>query len=161
MSYRFQGQHSNEDVVLFSRQHPLILLRPFLASATIFLVPMLAFVVITSNAILSYLFILCLIAGLFMGWAAWHAWYNSILLLTTERVVFLSQRSMVNREFVECNLQAVLQVSHEVKGLFSTMFGFGTIAIRTPGTGEPFSIPNMPDPYGLQQEILRVAAGEA
>ncbi|MEI6478428.1 MAG: hypothetical protein WCO52_05585 [bacterium] len=160
MSYRFQGQHNSEEVVLFSHQHPLVLLRPFMVAGSLLLLPLAAFVFITSNSFLSALFLLCLVLAVVRGVLAWHAWNNSLVLLTNERVIFLSQKGPFNRELVECSLQAVLQVSHEVKGLFNTLFGFGDITIRTPGTGEPFLIRSVPDPYTLQQEILRVATGE-
>ncbi len=57
-------------------------------------------------------------------------------------------------------MQNIQQVSHKIEGLGGTLFGFGNILVYTGGGTTPFMIPNVPDPYDVQQEILRTAAGE-
>lgn len=160
MSYQFQGQRSNEEVVLFTKQHPFVLLHPFLVVIGIWLLPMLFYVVSSNNSLLSIVLFFSLVIGFAYGALAYFRWKNSVLLLTTERIVFLMQRGIVHREFTECSLVNVQQVAHEVKGFFSTIFGYGDISIYTGGAQQPLRIPHMPDPYEIQQEFQRAGAGE-
>ena len=160
MSYLFHGQRTNEEVILFTKQHPLVLLHSFLIVALIWLVPLVVYLFTNSSLVLSWVYIVAILAGAVKGILAWYAWNNSVLLLTNERVVVLQQKSVLHREFSECNLLTIQQVSHEVKGLFGTMFGYGNLSISTGGSQTPFLIPNIPDPYEIQQEIQRSAVGE-
>jgi hypothetical protein len=160
MSYLFQGQRSNEEVILFTKQHPLVLVHPFLIAAGFWLIPFVLNVFLVLNGPLAFVVPVCLLLGAAKGYLAWNSWYNSVFLLTNERIVLLQQKSLVHREFAECGLHTIQQVSHEVRGLLHTLFGFGAIAVYTGGSQAPFTIPNVPDPYEVQQEILRVASGE-
>jgi len=156
MPQQFNGQRSNESVILTTRLHPCVLLKPFLQTAFIFLIPALLYVFLDTGPILSWTIAVCLILGLLRAFLAWHAWWNSLVILTDQRVLFLEQRSIVNREFSECSLVSISQVSHQIKGVFNTLFGFGSIEITTGGSPRPFTLPNMPSPYELQNEIQQV-----
>lgn len=158
MSYLFHGQRSNEDVVLVAKQHPMIILDAMLGSALILLIPFLAYVYLPVGAALGVITFGSLFIGLGHGFLAWYAWHNSVMMLTTERVVMLHQKGLLNQEFSECGLSNIQQVSHEIKGLYRTIFGFGTIIIYTGGAQTPLDIPNVPNPYEIQQEILRAAS---
>ncbi len=160
MSYLFHGQRTNEGVVLIAKQHPLVLLHPFLVSTLIWLIPLLVYVVSSSNSLLSIVVVVSFLLGLVHGGLAWYSWNNSILLLTNERIVQLQQKGILHREFSEIGLSSIQQVSHEVKGLIHTLFSFGSIVIYAGGSQTPFTVPSVPDPYDIQQEILRCAAGE-
>lgn len=154
MSYLFQGQRASEEVVLFTKQHPFILFRPFLISAGILLIPLVFYIFSNNNQILAILFVVCLVAAGAKGFLAWNGWKNSVLMLTNERVVFLHQKGLINREFVECNVPNIHQISHEVTGFLKTMFNYGNIHIFISGSSNPVIIPNIPSPYDIQQEIL-------
>ena len=160
MSYRFQGQRLNEEVILFTRQHPFVLLRPFLIAAVILLLPLLVYAFSALNSAVGIIILACIALAAAKGYLAWFSWNNSILLVTNERVVQLEQKGVMNREFSESSLQAIQQVSHEVKGLLCTLFGYGTVTVYTGNSLAPFAIKNIPDPYDIQQEIQRAASGE-
>ena len=78
------------------------------------------------------------------------------MLLTTERIILLEQHGLLHKEFAECNLESVQQVTHEIKGLLPTLLKYGTFSIYTAGSQHTFVIKNLPDPYAVQQEVLRV-----
>lgn len=160
MPYLFHGQRSDEEVILLSRQHPFVLFHPFLISSVILLIPFVANIFLVFGSLLSWILIVTIVAALAHAILAWYSWYNSIFLLTNQRVVVLEQRHVMHREFTECGLKSIQQVSHEVRGLYHTLWGYGNITIYTGGSPEPFRIPNIPNPYDIQQEILRVATGE-
>ena len=160
MPYRFHGQRANEEVVLFTRQHPFVLLHPFLISALLLLFPFFIYLFTDANSVLFYAFVAGVAAAALHGWLAWYSWSNTVLMVTNERIVLLRQRSMFHREFSECDLANIQQLSHEVKGIIHTMLGYGDIAVYTGGAQMAFLIPKVPDPYEIQQEILRIRAGE-
>lgn len=155
MPYRFHGQRASEEIVLISKQHPFVLFKPFLQTVMILLLPWLAYVFMPFGTLLASILSLSVFIGGLHAFLAWYCWSNSLLLLTNERVVFLWQKSVLNREFSECALTAIQQVSHEIKGLFHTLFGYGSITIYTGGAQVPLRLPNLPDPYDIQQEILQ------
>jgi hypothetical protein len=160
MPYQFRGQHRNEEVVLLCRKHPFVMLRHFLVSVLLLLVPFVVNIFVDVGLVLSLSVVICFVASALYGVLTWYSWYNSVLLLTTERVVVLEQHSIVNREFMECGLTSIMQVSHEVKGLLETMWGFGSISVFTGGAQKPLVIADMPEPYEIQQEIQRAMVGE-
>ena len=161
MPYQFHGQRPNELVVLLCKQHPAVLIFPFFQVSLIWLIPWVFYVFLDIGPVLSWVIAVCSLAGLARTLRAWHSWSNSVCVLTDERVIVLAQHGMFSREFSECGLNSIQQVSHKIKGMFHTVFGFGDIAIFTGGAHEAFIVPNMPDPYEMQQEIQRLAAGEA
>lgn len=160
MSYQFHGQRTNEEVLLLSKKHPFVLFHPFLISTLVLLIPVAMASLISVGIILSVTVVVCIVFALIHATLAWFAWRNTTFLLTTERVVFLEQRGLVHREFVESMLANIQQVAHEVKGVRQTLFRYGNIALYTSGSQQPIIIRDMPDPYELQQEILRARAGE-
>lgn len=160
MPFQFRGQRRNEEVLLVCRQHPFVLLHPLLVSALLILIPFGVNIFFATGWVLSVSVALCFTLGAAHGLLSWYAWQNSLLLLTTERVVYLEQKGLLHREFIECGLENIQQVSHEVKGLLHTMLGYGSISIQSGGSQQPLVMRNLPDPYELQQEIQRAAAGE-
>lgn len=104
--------------------------------------------------------VVCWAIGATHALLAWFSWQNSLLVLTNERVVQLEQRGLLHREFMECGLESIQQVSHEVRGLLGTLWGYGSIVVHTGASQKPFDIPDMPDPYEIQQEIQRALVGE-
>ncbi len=160
MSYQFHGQRPHEEVLLIVRRHPFVLLKPFIISALFVLLPFAILIFFPVGYVLSISVIMCLILAIVVSFTAWHQWRSTLLLLTNERVVFLEQKSILKREFVECGLGTIQQVSHTVQGLLGTTMGYGTITIATGGISGIIKIPDIPDPYEIQQEIQRAASGD-
>lgn len=160
MPYNFQGQHRGEEVVLVSHQHPFMLAHAALVVAGIVLVPFLANVFLYVSTPLIIITATSWLTAVIAAYLYWYTWQNSLLLVTTERVMFLKQKGLFGREFTECALYSVQQVSHTINGIIPTVLGFGTLVINTAGAQAPFLIPGIPDPYDIQQEIMRVAQEE-
>ncbi|MBU6389082.1 hypothetical protein KGQ71_01055 [Patescibacteria group bacterium] len=159
-AYLFRGQLSNEEVVLLTRQHPFILLPAMLLSIAILLIPLLLYVFLPFDSIIAYAIVICLIVAIMNGYRAWHRWNNSLLMLTNRRIVIARQKGMLNHEVSDSNLEHIHRVTHEVKGLLPTLFNYGPIRILTDDLQTALIMPAIPNPYDIQQEILRVTAGE-
>jgi uncharacterized membrane protein YdbT with pleckstrin-like domain len=124
-----------------------------------FLVPFAAWIFLTVGSIFAFLIIGGILLGSLMLYMAWYSWNNTMLLVTNERLVFLEQKGLFQRELVECDLDSIQQVSHHVHGILHTVMGYGNISIYTGGSQQPILIQHMPDPYGLQQGILAAKSG--
>ncbi|MEI8003812.1 MAG: PH domain-containing protein [Methanothrix sp.] len=159
MSYQFHGQRSSEEVVLIAHYHPLVLLHRVLLAMLVIVFPIFLSGVISRGGFFALVMVACLIVGGLLLWEEYFRWSRTVFLLTTERIVFLEQEGLFHRELVECDLDSIQQVSHKVKGVLHTLAGFGAIHIQTGGSQQPIVIHHMPDPYEIQQEILRVKAG--
>jgi hypothetical protein len=109
--------------------------------------------------VFSFLIISGLILGILLLYIAWYSWNRTLLLVTNQRLVFLEQRGLFQRELVECGLESIQQVSHHVHGILHTVMGYGNIAVYTGGSQQPITIFHMPDPYGIQQAILAAKSG--
>jgi uncharacterized membrane protein YdbT with pleckstrin-like domain len=157
MSYLFRGQRSNEEVILVVRHHPLILLRPILISVCVALVPFGAYIFLVVGSLLGGIAFLCWLYAFWHAGVAIYGWYNSILLLTNERVIVVRQRGILKREITECALDSIQQISHKVEGVLRTLFGYGHMEISL-GSQNSITVHNFPSPYDIQQEILRAAA---
>lgn len=160
MPLLFRGQHRDEEVLLVSRQHPCILLKRLLLAALVLLVPFAVNVFVPVGLFLAVSIVLSLLLGLFILVATSYAWWNTTFLLTSERIVLLEQRGPFNRQFGEVHLQSITQVSHEIRGILETLCGYGSISISTGSSQGSFLIPNLADPYEIQQEIQAAVAGE-
>jgi hypothetical protein len=160
MPYQFQGQRSNEEVLVICRQHPFSLLKRLIFAGLVLLFPLLVDVFIPVGGVLAGSIVICLVLGLGLLWHAWSLWWNTTFLLTTERIVLLEQFGMFNREFAEVPLGSIVQVSHDVKGILPTLLGFGSIRVAAGAARDALVLPNLPEPYGIQQEIQAAMAGE-
>ncbi len=160
MSFLFQGQRSNEEVLLVTHKHPFVLLHHIIVGALLLLIPVLAWRIALVGPLLLYTLIICLPIALFYLYVGWYGWNRTLLLITNERVVFLEQRGLFQREMIECNMGNIQQVQHHVDGIMHTLFGYGNLIMSSGGSAEPIKIKDMPDPYQIQQEIQRATVGE-
>ena len=161
MSYQFEGQLRDEEVILVCKQHPIALLKPWLICDLIILLPFATYNLIGLSPLLTYLIPICLLAAFTKGYASWNSWNNSVLLLTNRRVLFVMQKSVTNRQILGSGLEHVHRVTNEVKGLLPTLFNYGSIAVSTDDPATALVMPAIADPFGVQQEILRMVFGEA
>lgn len=158
--YQFHGQLPDEDVVLFTRQHPFVLFHAALWTALVAAVPVLVWVVASTGPIVALSVPIGAGIALCIALLAWYRWRNTVFMLTTQRVIFLEQRGLFTREMAECPLDSVQQVSHRVKGILATVAGFGTLSVATSGSVQAMDVGGLPDPYEIQEEITAAKRGE-
>ena len=160
MSFQFEGQLRDEEVILVAKRHPIALLKPWLICDAIILLPFAVYNVIGLSPILTWLIPICLIAAGVKGYAAWNAWNGSVLLLTTRRVLIVIQKSVTSRQMLGSGLEHVHRVTNEVNGILPTLFNYGNIAVSTDDPQNALVMSAMADPFTIQQEILRTVFGE-
>lgn len=84
-------------------------------------------------------------------------YYLDIWLVTTDRIIDIRQEGLFGRTVAELDLYRVQDVTSECKGIFSTMFNYGSVFIQTAGEKQRFTFLNIPDPHHIREEIIRLA----
>jgi hypothetical protein len=72
-------------------------------------------------------------SGVFVAARSQRSRAGTMTVVTDQRVVDIVQRGFSDRAITEVNHEDVVEVSYRVKGLFPTIFRFGTVIIRTAG----------------------------
>ena len=83
-------------------------------------------------------------------------WFYDVYIITNLRIVTVNQKSLFSREFVETDLDKIQDVTYSIKGLFATVFKYGTVTIRT-STGLNLELTDLSDPDEIQEMIKNLA----
>lgn len=100
----------------------------------------------------------------FLGSVMWLAttWTNyvlDILIVTSQRVIYVEQRTLFFRDIVTLHLEKEQNVSIEVRGVLATLFDFGTLRVETAGAMTELSLfENLPHPQRIKDQILTQSA---
>jgi hypothetical protein len=152
----FNGQRPSESVRLIAHQHPIVLLPHLLIAGGFLLISIAGFAFLNTGILLSILIAAGPLLALVKIYLAVNCWKNTLVLVTTERVGFFHQKSLFKREFFECPLTTIAQVSHTVAGVGATLFGYGTVIVNTGDAESSVKIKDVPSPFDIQQEIQSV-----
>lgn len=158
-SYQFHGQLPDEEVVLFTRQHPFVLIHTAAVSAVIAALPVLVWLLAGTGLLVTVTVLVGFTVSLLLIVLGWYKWHNTVFMLTTHRVLFLEQKGLFTREMAECPLVSVQQVSHTVRGIIPTLAGYGSLAVATSGSVQALEVRGLPDPYEIQEEITAAQRG--
>lgn len=96
---------------------------------------------------------------LFIGLQGFHSWLEYQLdywVVTNKRIANIDQRGAFSRVVSEVHIDRVQDVTVEVHGLLATFFHFGDIRIQTAAETPRFHFDDVPNPYGIGREIMRL-----
>ena len=152
----FADQYEDENVLLVFRRHPVVMRKGLIFSSIALLLG------VIPTAIKPELgfgwFIGGIIAGLMLAvivfFPFWLSWYFSLYIMTDQRFIQISQKSMFNKSVVDIILSQVQMVNYEIAGLQETLLGFGTIMIQT-YVGE-LVIKDVHHPSKIQKAMLKI-----
>jgi hypothetical protein len=159
----FPGQQADERIHLVTRQHWMV----FAAKFAVWLM-FVAILLFTDWAVGRYLpvvksdygsllklaesvYFMLLILGLLI---IWIMYYLNILVVTNERIVDITQTSLLSHTVSELHLSRIEDVTAEVKGLLPTFLNYGNLYVQTAGETERFVFDRVPDPARLNKLIL-------
>lgn len=100
---------------------------------------------------------------LFIGLNYFRNWVDYMLdvcVVTTKRIARLDQRGMFTRIVSELELPRIQDVTVEVKGLFPSLFRYGTIRIQTAAEMPEFFFVGIPKPYDVLRTIMSLQEEE-
>lgn len=84
--------------------------------------------------------------------------YLDELIITNDRLLDMEQNGLLARTIAEADLYLIQDITSEMKGLFSSIFRYGRVAIQTAGSIPKFIVIDVPDPHGLRQLLLDLAS---
>lgn len=91
--------------------------------------------------------------------AAWWAgravylWTMNVFIVTTKRIIDIDQRGLFQRTVAEAPYDKIQDVRYTVKGLWATVFSFGTIIVQTANSSSNLELNGVKHPVELQTLI--------
>lgn len=146
----FKDQEEGEEVVLFLRQHVIVMV-PWVAMVLLALSIPSAFKLFPPFAGLpgGYQFVIVIMWYLFVfgyALARFMGWFFNIYILTDERIVDIDFINILYRKVSTAKIEDVQDVNVESSGAFQTFFDFGSIRIQTAAEVPEFEFVNIPKP---------------
>jgi hypothetical protein len=160
----FPGQQDDERICLVIRRHWSIFARHFL-TWLVFVAVLLA----SHYAISQYLpglllepqvqivnlaetvYLMFLILSLLIMWTIY---YLNVQIITSERVVDITQKSLLIHTISELSLNRIQDVTAEVHGFLETFLDYGNVYLQTAGETERFVFNNVGNPTKVAKTIL-------
>jgi membrane protein YdbS with pleckstrin-like domain len=146
----FETQDEEETVILFLRQHPIVMIKSAIIAVFLLTIPSI-FVFFppylslpgTYQIIVTlgwYLFVLGYALAKFMGW-----FYN-IYIVTDERVVDVDFVNVLFRKVSIAKIEEIQDVNITASGALETFFGYGSVFIQTAAEVPEFDFLAVPKP---------------
>lgn len=154
--YAFQGQRVGEEVIVLVNQHTWVLL-PVAVTWLILLAAIGASLWFAGASMISSIVIGAAVAfGVFYSIYQWYLWNNGVYIVTNQRVIKIDQINLFSRLISEAEIDRIQEISTQISGPIHTMLNFGTIKIQTASNTGMMDLEDVPDPYNMQQEIVRI-----
>jgi hypothetical protein len=61
----------------------------------------------------------------------WIGWYYSVYIVTNQRIIWIKQKGLFDRQVEEWQLDGISNVNYHIGGFQAVLFGFGDITART------------------------------
>ena len=160
----FPGQQADEEICLVVREHWMTFFLRFLAWLMFA-----AFLMLGDWAIAKYLpvlktspyagfvallrsvYLMFLLLGLLIVWVMY---YLNVQIITNQRIVDITQNSLLSHTISELHLSRIEDVTAEVTGIFGTLLDYGNVYIQTAGETERFTFVRVPNPQKIEKLIL-------
>ena len=151
----FEGQRPDERIILNLRKHTSFWFKPLLFMVVLAFLPIFTFIYFKFSWVFSYAFFLWLIASGFYMVKSWYCFVNSWYILTNKRLIVQNQKGIFHKTLQESSLDKIVDVAHEVKGFWPSMFDFGTIIVQIyPPSGHKIILEMIEEPKKIQEQIL-------
>lgn len=155
VDYEFHGQRAGESVMMVAKQHPMVNMPAVIIAIVVAIIPYLSIRMWGASMVSSVLIFLYLIFILVFLGTRLYLYFQSVNILTSQRIIVAGQLSLFSRKISEAELSRIQDVSTEIKGVWETLFGFGDVVIRTASSETLIKLAKVPAPYDIQQAIVR------
>ncbi|QQG49849.1 MAG: PH domain-containing protein [Candidatus Berkelbacteria bacterium] len=155
-TFTFKGQRSGEEVLVLVNQHTWVLLPIAITWLVLLTVGALSLWYFGASKITSIVIAAVVIFGVLYSVYQWYIWNFSNYILTNQRVIKIDQISMFSRLISEAEIGRIQEISTEIAGPIHTLLNFGTVRIQTASNAGRMDLEDVPDPYSMQQEIVRI-----
>lgn len=164
----FNGQDSDERIILFLRQHPIIFVPTILRSIGILIL------FIFFSWVFGTLFGAVMNTGA-MGFTLFVAgigvattnlaydflkWYFTVTIVTSTRLVDLDFQTVMDSRWSTTVLRAIQDVSYSTPGFINTVFDMADLIVLTASHRENFELANLPKARDVQDIIMDLVENE-
>ncbi len=163
-SYLFPGQQENEKIMMITRQHWMVFLAKFIVWLMFVAIMIFAdwaieqyLPILKTDTYVGYLnliksvYFMCLVLGLLI---IWTMYYLNMQIVTNERIVDITQTSLLHHTISELHLSRIEDVTAEVNGILPTFFDYGNVYVQTAAETNRFTFDRVPNPTKLNKLIL-------
>lgn len=160
----FEGKKEDEKIIVFTRRHWFILLKPMVAGIFASILPLLL-VIIGAKILVEYnlsgVFTLCWIIYLMIIW--FTMFYKLTMhsldtwIVTDERIIDILQIGLFRRKVSELHLESIQDISVNTNGIVQSYLDFGNIEIQTGATAQRFLFDQVPHPLKIKDKIMEAA----
>ena len=112
----FDGQRAGEKIIIVKRQHPWALAHTGLFVSVIISVIIIAAYLFKASPLTSWIIFGTLPVTLGWGLYVWYGWWNTIIILTNDRILLIDQRGLLSRTVSEVPIARIQDVSFKTKG---------------------------------------------
>lgn len=168
MKIYFPSQNPNEKIILLLRRHWFVFYKFILIYILVGLAPVVFYLANDYLGIkliggeISRALSILLVSVFYLFW--WllafrqfaDLWLD-VWMVTDERAVDVSQKGLFSRTISELKLFQIQDVTADVRGLLPTFLHYGNVYIQTAGEEGRFVFEQIPHPYEVTREIMRLA----
>lgn len=163
---KFPGQRPDEKILMVIRKHVIVYARIITSFLIVVIFPLIIFYSIwfkyypidqnpRLNAMVGLFVCVYVLLALLLTCVAWLNEEFDIFILTNERLIDITQVTILKRTVASTPLNQIQDVTSDVSGIFQTIFNYGNLEIQTAaGNASAFQIDRVPDPAFLAREIL-------
>lgn len=159
---KFETQEKDEEVILFLRQHPIVLLPPVFLVLLLIAAPILIIPLFFGSLILPFE----IPARYFgIGIAFWYVmtfgvaltsflrWFFNIYIVTQRRIIDIDFLHLLYKEFSEARIDKVQDLSFKSGGIFAAFFDYGDVVVQTAGDTPNIDFTTVPKPAKVVETI--------
>lgn len=150
----FENQRPDEEVVLFAHQHPWMMAKTGFAILVLILITFIAFLIfksvpirlIVSGAVLLIITLIVVVR--------WFTFANTFFIITNERIIYISQKSLFKKRVQETELVNIYNLSYKIEGFWPSLLNFGNIKMTTEGDfTDCIELENIENPHFVHEKL--------
>ncbi|MBI2021901.1 PH domain-containing protein [Candidatus Daviesbacteria bacterium] len=160
---KFENQEVDEQIELFLRRHPIVNVPWIVAAVIAFFLPFVLVLLdsrlnlniitqVPSDVILGALIIYYMLIFAFVL-ERFLFWYYNIYIVTNLHLVDINFLSLLSRDISEIELDDIQNITSDIKGIFASLFNFGSVIIKTAADREMIDFTNVPRPDFVADRI--------
>jgi len=157
MSYFTRNLNDDEELIDIVRRHGLTFLLPGIFALLLLALPFfLIFLLFQWKDFGMIVFVFLLAIGVLTLLRVLLVWYYNAFLISSQRVILYKQKGFFERQVFEVEYQKIQDTSYTFKGLWQTIFHFGTLRIQVINSETVLLVEKIPTPAKIQELIKTI-----
>lgn len=143
-----------EEIRMVTKRHVVTIVPKLLLSLLLIVGPFFfLFPLFNSGPTGIMLFAVFIAVGIIIAWRTFAMWDGDALIVSTHRVIKVTQTGIFSRTVNELDMKGVTDVSWSRKGLLGYLFNYGLVTV---GTTKPFLFRQIPRPRDIHTLIMEI-----